>query len=120
MANGDLDLIRPPRGFFFARSRGGSELPSLIRGLGLREIARVDVAIYEMSTKTANSGGWENLSRPKLDENVDVVAHLGCGNWRAMAGSRFIALGLRDAYAPLCRGDAFVYISVTQIRELKL
>ena len=78
LANGDLDSICSSRGFF-SRVRGGgcSEISFLIRGFGLREIARVGVAIYEMLTETANSGGRGNLSRRKLDEDVDVDSHLG-------------------------------------------
>ena len=87
-------LSVPRAGPFFARARGCSGISFLIWGLVLREIARVDVAIYEMLTETANSGGRENRSRPKLDEDVDGDAHLGCGNGRAMAGDRFMALGL--------------------------
>ena len=94
LANGDLDPICSSRRIFFARARRCSEISFLLRGLELREIARVGVAIYEMLTETANSGGRENRSRPKLDEDVDGDAHLGCGNGRAMAGDRFTALGL--------------------------
>ena len=73
-------LSAPRAGFFFARARGCSEISFLIRGFELREIARVEDAIYEMLTETANSGGRGNLSPSKLDEDVDGDAHLGFGN----------------------------------------